>query len=65
MFRPKSFIELCYAMQTRARVDINGVVGLVNGISCEDGTGRSFIVHMLTVEQGLVDTYFRESALAT
>lgn len=44
MFKPKTFDEICRAMQTRAMVHIDAWCGLVNGIESEDGSGRSWNV---------------------
>lgn len=52
-FKPKTFAELCQSMQTRAEVEINGTVGVINGIAAEDGSGRCWIV---TVEKSLHST---------
>ena len=50
MFKPKTFSELCNAMQTRAEVEIDNVVGVINAIEAEDGSGRNWNVTLSTVE---------------
>lgn len=65
MFRPKTFTELCNAMQTRAVVTINGYVGIVNGIVPEDGSGRCWLVTISLKEtddqgQSEMTAFFRE-----
>ncbi len=44
MFKPKTFSELCAAMQTGARVYVGHTEGWINGIQREDGGGRAWIV---------------------
>lgn len=46
MFKPNTFSEICNAMQLRAEVQINNIVGLVTGVQLEDGSGRCWIVTM-------------------
>lgn len=66
MFQPKTFVELCMAMQSRAIVSFKGLVGRINAIEAEDGSGRSWNVRMQTTEivpgstDGTQTVYFRE-----
>lgn len=48
-FKPKTFVELCNAMQTRAEVEIDGKVGTINSIQAEDGSGRNWNVEISIV----------------
>lgn len=48
-FKPKTYIELCYAMQNRATVEIDNHVGVINQIQAEDGSGRCWNVTLYTV----------------
>jgi hypothetical protein len=50
MFKPKTFTELCQAMQTRAEVEIDNTVGVINAIEAEDGSGRCWNVTINAVE---------------
>lgn len=47
MFRPKSYIELCFAMQSGAEVVINDSTGTIHSIAKECGSGRGFNVTMI------------------
>ena len=47
MFKPKTYTELCAAMQTRAEVEIDGNTGIINGIAPEDGSGHAWNVTLL------------------
>ena len=61
MFKPKTFSELCQAMQTRATVQIHNNVGIINGINAEDGSGRCWIVLLLNATNSGTDRlFFRE-----
>jgi hypothetical protein len=65
MFKPKTFIELCNCLQSRAEVEINGIKGVVNAIEAEDGSGRNFNITMSVFDLHLrrntnQKTFFRE-----
>lgn len=49
-FKPRTFIELCYAMQTNATVNIDGYIGFINAIEREDGSGHSFNVTLFMTD---------------
>lgn len=65
-FKPKTYLELCMAMKTRATVEISGKKGVINGITAEDGSGFSWNVTIQpneTMTDGLAEPYtvfFRE-----
>ena len=56
MFKPKTYIEVCMAMQTRAVVcfqtsgEIDNIIGIVNGIEAEDGSGRNWNINIVLTE---------------
>jgi hypothetical protein len=50
MFKPKTYQDICNAMQTRAIVEIDGVEGVINTIQAEDGSGRNWNVTLSVVE---------------
>lgn len=64
MFEPKSFSELCRAMQAGAIVVVGKHCGQINSISREDGSGRCFNIVMDCVndpcENG-VKVFWREA----
>ena len=63
MFKPKTFQELCFAMQTSAIVEIFRQTGMIRGIRMEDGSGRNFIVELLsntTADNTINFIFFRE-----
>lgn len=42
MFKPKTFVEVCRAMQMGVEVEIRGETGIIQRIEREDGSGRNF-----------------------
>lgn len=72
MFKPKTFIELCYAMQTLATVQIDQRIGKINGISAEDeqsffgnerksvSSGRCWNVSLVNADGDEQTIFFRE-----
>ncbi len=60
MFKPRTFIELCYAMQTRAVVTIDNTTGVINNIGIEDGSGRCWIVSLVGADSEVHNVFFRE-----
>ncbi len=48
-FKPKTYMELCSAMQNQAEVELNGRIGTIKSIQLEDGSGRNWNVEISTV----------------
>ena len=42
MFKPKTYIEYCQAMQMQTIVEINSQAVIIKGIAIENGSGRGF-----------------------
>jgi len=66
MFKPRTFNDLCQAMRTRAVVEIDTTVGVVNGIQPEDNSGRNWIVTINPLNSGFklhapITQFFRGS----
>ncbi len=61
MFKPRTYQDLCNAMQTGAQVEIDHTVGHINTISREDGSGRRWIVSIATGGE-TIRLYFNEPA---
>jgi hypothetical protein len=59
-FKPRTFLELCMAMKTRAMVNIDGHIGIINGIAVEDGSGFAWIVTILGKGPLVESVFFRE-----
>lgn len=69
MFKPKTYLDLVMAMKTRAIVTIDTVVGIVNGIAAEDGSGHNWLVTIQPTGdtdskarrlEGQITVFFRE-----
>ena len=52
MFKPTTLNEIVSAMQNGANVEINGIVGMVNSVEKEDGSGRCFNVGIIPNGKG-------------
>lgn len=46
MFKPYTYLDLCMAMKTRAVVQISSYIGVINGITAEDGSGRNWNIKL-------------------
>lgn len=68
MFKPRTYLDLVMAMKTRAVVQIDSEIGIINAISTEDGSGFAWNVkllvqpQMLLAENRVVTVFFREGA---
>lgn len=61
MFKPRTYHDLCNAMQTGAQVDIDGYTGYINAIGREDYTGRRWVVSIARLHsEPAIKLFFNE-----
>jgi len=64
-FQPKTFLDLCFSMKTKATVDIDGQVGVISCVEREGGSGYSWNVSIMHDDGFHATVFFRENQLAT